>query len=69
MPIAIVGFILSIVALKWIKDVNHPGYERIKGVTKALAIISIILQSLMILLFVGYILLSIIAINLFTSSY
>ncbi|MCM2675795.1 hypothetical protein [Alkalicoccobacillus plakortidis] len=54
MPIAIVGFILSIIALKWIKDVDHPGYARIKGVTKVLAIISIVLQSLMILFFAGY---------------
>ncbi|MBM0066022.1 hypothetical protein [Alkalicoccobacillus gibsonii] len=69
LPIAILGFILSIIALKWIKDVDHPGYARIKGVTKVLAIISIILQGLMILFFVGYIVLSIIAVSLLTSTY
>ncbi|MGN7312527.1 hypothetical protein ACTHQ4_15630 [Alkalicoccobacillus gibsonii] len=69
LPIAILGFILSIIALKWIKDVDHPGYARIKGVTKVLAIISIILQSLMILFFVGYILLAILAFTAFTSTY
>ncbi|WYP25911.1 hypothetical protein NSQ54_16535 [Alkalihalobacillus sp. FSL W8-0930] len=67
MPIAIVGFILSIIALKWVKDVDHPGYARIKGVTRVLAIISIILQSLMILFFVGYILLVFLAFSAFTT--
>ncbi|MFK3936091.1 hypothetical protein ACI2JA_01090 [Alkalihalobacillus sp. NPDC078783] len=67
MPIAIVGFILSIIALKWMKDVDHPSYARIKGVTKVLAIISIILQSLMILFFVGYILLVILAFSAFST--
>ncbi len=69
MPIAIVGFILSIVALKWIKDIDHPAYARIKGVTKVLAIISIILQGLMILFFVGYFVILFLVFGLFASSY